>query len=254
MHRSKVCFKCGIYKPLTDFYRHPMMGDGRLGKCKECTKKDVSENRGKRIDYYREYDRDRAKIPERAKTASAISAAWRKADKRRGAAHNAVTRAVRSGALKRTPCERCGRNDAFAHHECYDHKLAVNWLCQPCHKQRHKEMVLGASSHDPLLQTRLHVIPHRSRQERSGTAYNAPGCPSGSVRRISAGCSLRRSWWLGRSAGPPGPPSTFLAASTWTMKCSLMRSRQMRQQSQEVMEEGSRIHDASSATTREALP
>ncbi len=142
MHRSKVCFKCGVYKPLTEFYRHPMMGDGRLGKCKECTKKDVAEHRLLNIDKIRAYNRERAKLPERRKAATAISSAWRRADKRRSAAHNAVARAVRSGALTRSACERCGRKDAFAHHECYDYKLDVHWLCQPCHKQRHKEMVL----------------------------------------------------------------------------------------------------------------
>ncbi len=37
----KKCFKCSNTKPLTDFYAHPRMADGRLGKCKECTKKDT---------------------------------------------------------------------------------------------------------------------------------------------------------------------------------------------------------------------
>ena len=142
MHRSKVCFKCRKRKSIEQFYRHPMMGDGRLGKCKECTKKDVHENRGKRIDYYRAYDRERAKIPERRKSSAAITAIWRKADARRSAAHNAVAWAIRSGRLERMDCEKCGRRDSLAHHESYDRKLDVRWLCQPCHKQRHKEMAI----------------------------------------------------------------------------------------------------------------
>jgi hypothetical protein len=31
----------------------------------------------------------------------------------------------------------------LAHHEDYDKPLEVVWLCQPCHKQRHKEILNG---------------------------------------------------------------------------------------------------------------
>jgi hypothetical protein len=140
MIHSKKCFKCKTVKPLIDFYKHYAMADGYVNKCKECNKKDVSKNRSKNIDYYREYDRIRAKIPERQKAASEISSAWRKADKRRIKCHNAVTRAIRLGTLIRKPCVRCGNEKSLAHHEDYDKPLEVVWLCQPCHKQRHKEI------------------------------------------------------------------------------------------------------------------
>ena len=39
----KVCFKCSIEKPLTEYYKHKQMNDGHLGKCKDCTKKDSSK-------------------------------------------------------------------------------------------------------------------------------------------------------------------------------------------------------------------
>lgn len=42
MTQTKKCFKCGNIKPLEDYYKHPATRDGRLNKCKSCTKKDAS--------------------------------------------------------------------------------------------------------------------------------------------------------------------------------------------------------------------
>ena len=127
----KTCFKCNTVRPLTDFYAHPAMSDGHLNKCKQCTKIDVLEHRNKNIEKVRQYDRDRAKNPNRQKAMSAISNAWRKEDKRRSQCHHAVSKAIRSGELVRKNCERCGNENSLAHHEDYDKPLMVNWLCQP---------------------------------------------------------------------------------------------------------------------------
>ena len=140
MTRSKECFKCKTVKQIEDFYKHSKMLDGHVNKCKECNKNDVTANRNKNLEKVREYDRARGKKPERIKLAAKISRLWRAEDARRSVAHSRVYRAIRNGTLVKQPCIKCGEVKSLAHHEDYDKPLDIMWLCQPCHKQRHKEI------------------------------------------------------------------------------------------------------------------
>lgn len=56
---SKNCFKCGKIKPLTAFYKHPQMADGRVNKCKECNKAENRKNFWSKRQEKREYDLSR---------------------------------------------------------------------------------------------------------------------------------------------------------------------------------------------------
>lgn len=140
MVRSKECFKCKSVLPLDEFYKHSMMGDGHLNKCKTCTKNDVSKHRKLNLEKIRAYDRDRGKLTNRISLNIEVTRAWRAADKRRAVAHSSVSRAIKAGILYKSPCVKCGNEKSLAHHEDYDKPLDVMWLCQPCHKQRHKEL------------------------------------------------------------------------------------------------------------------
>ncbi len=145
----KTCFKCKLVLPRTAFYRHGEMGDGLLGKCKECTKRDVRENYRANRGHYKAYDRQRqltlerrTKVREyRERMAPAVKRAQRKyierhPEKRR--AHVAVGNAVRDGRLKREPCEACGTDvKVHAHHDDYSKPLEVRWLCADCHVREH---------------------------------------------------------------------------------------------------------------------
>ena len=136
----KTCFKCKKEKPLADFYKHKMMADGHLNKCTECTKKDASEHRSNNLEKARAYDRERAKQPHRQALKTEQTRFWRAEDTRRSKCHRAVALAIKKGELVRKDCNRCGEPKSLAHHEDYDKPLQVIWLCQPCHKRRHKEM------------------------------------------------------------------------------------------------------------------
>ena len=140
MIRSKVCFKCSVDKPITEYYKHAQMGDGHLNKCKECTKKDANQHRSDNLERIREYDRQRGKLAKRIAGNTEITRAWRAEDKRRQQAHTAVAKGLRHGTIFKEPCCRCGNEKSLAHHDDYDKPLDIMWLCQPCHKQRHKEL------------------------------------------------------------------------------------------------------------------
>ena len=142
MIRSKECFKCKSVKPLEEFYKHAMMADGHLNKCKMCAKSDALKHRLLNLNKIRAYDKERSKLAHRIALRAEVNKAWRAEDRRREAAHNAVYRAIKLGTLSRTPCIRCGNEKSLAHHEDYEKPLDIIWFCQPCHKQRHKELLL----------------------------------------------------------------------------------------------------------------
>ena len=133
--RKKKCFRCGMVLPLALFYRHPMMLDGRLNKCKSCARADVAANRLKNLERIRAYDRQRAKAPRRRQRAAVVSRRWRRQYRERARAQGLIGNALRNGAAVRPMlCQRCCRNTKLeAHHPDYMQPLAVRWLCKPCH-------------------------------------------------------------------------------------------------------------------------
>ena len=152
---EKQCFKCGEVKPLGQFYKHPRMADGRVNKCKECNKLDVRENRARKVEHYRDYDKRRAMAAHRvemraryAQTQAGKAARDRSAKRwaekhviRRAASHM-VNNAVRDGRLeKSSKCEQCGASNCriHGHHDDYAFPLSVRWLCPRCHMAWHRE-------------------------------------------------------------------------------------------------------------------
>ena len=54
---SKVCTKCGIDKPLSEYPKHKLAKDGHLTRCKECVKEYKKEYRLKNSDKLNEKDK-----------------------------------------------------------------------------------------------------------------------------------------------------------------------------------------------------
>lgn len=155
----KECFKCNEVKPLDDFYKHKGAADGRVNKCKKCTKEDVKANRLKRSDYYREYDAWRFKNQPQVKarhkryqktengilSATASRTKWQSNNPEKRAAHVILGNAVRDGRIEKPlSCSKCGEfkpsRQIHAHHNDYTKPIDVVWLCTYCHKSEHKDL------------------------------------------------------------------------------------------------------------------
>lgn len=130
----KTCFKCGEEKPRSEFYKHSQMGDGLLGKCKECTKIDTRRNRQENLDRYREYDRGRGNRQTRQDLRD-----YREKNPAKYKAHQLISYQVRVGLIKKPSCcVDCGLEARLhGHHDDYAKPLEVRWLCPACHHQWH---------------------------------------------------------------------------------------------------------------------
>lgn len=148
----KHCFKCEIVKPFSEFYKHKSMGDGHLGKCKECTKKDANKHRDENIEKARSYDRNRPNKDERCKQASKYhkhgkgkeihlkaNQDYRAKYPLKYKAKTTVSNYLRDGKLFRPDnCEKCNTKcKPQAHHDDYSKPIDVRWLCVRCHNDFH---------------------------------------------------------------------------------------------------------------------
>lgn len=127
--------------------------DGHLNKCKECTKCDTKRNYKNNLDYYRNYDKSRAKLKHRvdAKKEYSLTSAGKKSKKKASIKYRdkypkaykskiAYGNALRRGDIIRdSKCEECQSEKRIeGHHDDYDHPLIVRWLCCTCHNKWHR--------------------------------------------------------------------------------------------------------------------
>lgn len=143
---GKRCFKCGVLKPLTEFYKHRKMLDGHLNKCKGCTKSDASQYRAANIEAARAYDRNRPNKQARSVVQQEYTKEYREKFPNKYKAHVLVNNYLRDGKLLKEPCEVCSTNECVvAHHDDYAKPLDVRWLCEVHHKEWHSEHGEGSN-------------------------------------------------------------------------------------------------------------
>jgi hypothetical protein len=157
----KTCFKCGAVKPLSDFYKHPKMGDGHLGKVHrmhegrcattlrrasrgaQCVRGAPNANAEHREERSA-YEARRTQTPERKAALHEGRRLHRKRHPDRAVARQAVNNAIARGHLVRSACVECGSTEYVqAHHEDYSKPLEVEWLCFRCHRKRHGQIVVS---------------------------------------------------------------------------------------------------------------
>ena len=112
------------------------MGDGHLGKCRECTKQDATDNRNANIERVRAYDRKRGN-----RQGAGYLKSHRAKYPKQTKAHVLVGNAIRDGRLERgVECNTCKSTEKLhSHHDDYDKPLDLRWLCAACHRQWHRD-------------------------------------------------------------------------------------------------------------------
>ena len=133
----KKCFKCNAVKDRTEFYRHPQMADGLLGKCKECTKSDVANWYARTRNDRAAYERIRFQDQGRKESIRAYTNRYRKKHRDKFLARGKLHYALRRGAIVRpASCSVCGvACKPQAHHRDYSKPLDVQWMCFRCHRE-----------------------------------------------------------------------------------------------------------------------
>jgi len=149
---QKKCFKCGQVKLFDDFYKHPRMADGRLGKCKICTRKDTRSRWLEKVKdpIWLEMERERVRLKERKRAQLGLKKKQSAEQKRiqwlkdhdkmlaRKRAYNAV---LFGKITKPTRCSDCGIEKPLdMHHPDYTRALFVVFLCKECHGKRHRKI------------------------------------------------------------------------------------------------------------------
>lgn len=140
----KKCKKCLKLKKLEEFPKHKYMKDGRLNVCKKCrkvymkiySKKYWKENLKNLKSYYSKYYKANFEKIKLVREQYQNTPKEKKKEKCR----QQTRQLIRSGKLKRQPCEVCGAR-AELHHNNYNDIYDIKWLCKKHHRELHNKLI-----------------------------------------------------------------------------------------------------------------
>ena len=147
---AKPCTKCGEVKTLENYGLKVSNKKDRRAECNECRKKYRVQNRQQisvktnawRKAHWEQY-LEKSRLRRRSKTKEQRHDEYMRSVEKHGRkklnARRSVAYHVGKGNLKRLPCQVCGSQRSQAHHEDYDRRLDVIWLCAQCHADRHRK-------------------------------------------------------------------------------------------------------------------
>lgn len=137
------------------------MTDGHLGKCKDCTKRDVHENYIARVATTEGRAKERRRGRNKYARLYEVGPNWQSPEapaEVKQWAQSKLSNAVRDGKIKKPKrCTACGAGGRIhGHHTDYFKPLDVQWLCPTCHRRAHAphpERVKASAG--PLYNTRV---------------------------------------------------------------------------------------------------
>jgi hypothetical protein len=140
----RVCTKCNVGKPLSEFnknkqgYKYGVFSVCRLCVARKHREGHSPERQAARRIYWKKYkDGHGPAIADKQRLRKKLPEERLKNDAR------AFSRlAVKFGLITKGVCERCGSGQVDAHHEDYWRPLFVRWFCRFHHAQEHERSLL----------------------------------------------------------------------------------------------------------------
>lgn len=109
--RYRVCVRCGSVKLAVMF-------EGESASCRQCLARRDKDSKKLRRDYHKEYNRGNGL--------------------QQFCAKQIVYNMKKMGILEKGPCEICGDENSFSHHDDYNEPWKVRWMCRQHHMEWHR--------------------------------------------------------------------------------------------------------------------